>query len=260
MNAARTQIGECYQDYRDQIDDLPRRLADQGTILHSGRNVVKRMAIASPGCESLDVAVKAFRIPDRPRGFIYATLRQSKARRCMIFGQKLREMGVSTPDPVACIEYEEFACLRGSYYVSRYWKPDCDLVALLYREAPTELDMNALLGALARFTFLQHERGVVLPDYNPGNILARKREGIFEFSLVDLNRLRFEIPDLEVRIDALIRLATVAEYLEVIGREYAAMYGAEPEGFCRKLERAQLRFRARRRATKRVKSLFRHED
>ena len=228
--------------------------------MHSGRNVVKRVAIASPGRESLVVAVKAFRIPAWPRGFVYAKLRQSKARRCMIFGQKLREMGVSTPDPVACIEYEEFACLRGSYYVSRYWKPDCDLVALLYREAPTDLDMNALLGALARFTFLQHERGVVLPDYNPGNILAREREGVFEFSLVDLNRLRFEVPDLEGRIDALIRLTTVSEYLGVVGREYAVMYGAEPEGFCRKLERAQLRFRARRRAAKRVKSLFRHED
>ena len=177
----------------------------------------------------------------------------------MVYGRKLLEMGVSTPDPVACIELEEFGCLRESYYVSRYWKPDCDLVDLLYKAVSTDLDMNALLGELAQFTFLQHEKGVVQPDYNPGNILTRSKEEGFEFSLVDLNRLRFKTPDLKARIDALIRLTTVAEYLGVIGHEYASLYGVSSGRFCRELERAYLRFCDRRRAMKHMRSLLRHE-
>ena len=259
MNVARTRIGERYRAYRSQIGELPRRMAVEGRTLHSGRNVVKKMAIASPGNAPIEVAVKAFRVPARPRGYVYARLRLSKARRCMVYGRKLLEMGVSTPDPVACIELEEFGCLRESYYVSRYWKPDCDLIALLYKAVSTDLDINALLGHLARFTFLQHEKGVIHSDYNPGNILTRSQEGGFEFSLVDINRLRFKTPDLKDRIDTLIRLTTVVEYLGIIGREYASLYGVGTEGFCRELQRAHLRFRGRRRVMKCMKSLIRHE-
>ena len=252
-------IREAYRSCGIGIGELHRCLDNQGVTLHSGRNVIKMATLGGPGGESLEVAVKAFRVPDRLRGFIYARLRPSKARRSMAHAEKLLELGVGTPDPVACIEYENAGCLRESYYICRHWPPDIDLTELLYRKGSLGERTDPLLEQLARFTFLQHERGVQHLDYNPGNILVRSRGESFDFVLVDLNRLRFRPLDLDDRISGLVRLTTSTNYLRIIGRQYAEMYGADAGDFCRKLEAAYRRFVVKRRTMNRIKSLFRRE-
>ena len=257
MTVARIRIGEPYRAYRGQIGDLPRRLADQGITLHAGRNLIRTSTISCPGRGSIEVAVKAFAVPSRPRGFIYAHLRQSKARRSMINAQKLVELGVGTPDPIACIEYQGSGCLRHSYYVSRYWHHDYDLTSLLYRGANHDRNTEVLLEQLVRFTVAQHDYGVLHRDYNPGNILVRSGGEKFEFALVDLNRLNFKHLEMRDRISGLVRLTTVIDYLRNIGRRYARLYGVDPDDFCRRLEDEQFRFLSRRRRMKRLVSLFR---
>ena len=257
MTAARIRIGEPYRAYGTHIGELPGRLDEHGVTLHAGRNLIKTLTLSVPGRESIDVAVKAFAVPTRLRGFIYAHLRQSKARRSMLNAQKLRALGVGTPDPVASIEYRDCKCLRHSYYVSRFWQHDYDLTALLYHGVCRSSDPEALLEQLARFTLAQHDRGVLHRDYNPGNILVRSRGGRFDFSIVDLNRLRFKQLDMSDRLSGLVRLTTVIDYLRIIGRQYARLHGMDPEDFCRRLEEEQHRFVARRRRMKRMMSLLR---
>ena len=250
-------IAETYRDCRAQFEELPRRLEREGATLHSGRNLIKRLGIAGPGGEPIDVAVKAFAVPARVRGFVYANLRPSKARRCMVNARKLAQLGIGTPEPVACIEYEDYRCLRRSYYVCRYWPHDHDLTELLYRGVPSGADARALLEALAEFTAAQHDRGVLHLDYNPGNILVRSEGGGFRFALVDLNRLRFRHLDIGDRAYALAPLTTQDDCLRIIGRRYARLYGVVPDDFCAQLEAAQRRFAARRRRVKKALSWFR---
>ena len=257
MTAARIRIREPYGAYRGPLGELPRCLNNRGVTLHSGRNLIKSLSIAGSGCDSIEVAVKAFAVPARPHGFIYAHLRRSKALRCLINAQKLLEMGVGTPDPIACIEYMDYGCLRHSYYMCRYWPHDHDLTALLYRGVSHGPDTEVLLKELARFTVAQHDLGVLHLDYNPGNILARSRGNSFDFSLVDLNRLHFKHLNMRDRISGLVRLTTVTDYLRIIGRRYAMLYGADPDDFCRRLEKEQLLFVTRRRRVKGIASLFR---
>ena len=259
LTSARVHVREPYRAYGNRIGDLSGHLEAGGIILHSGRNVIRRATISSPDGESVEVAVKAFQVPARPRGFIYAHLRPSKARRSFEHAEKLLELGIGTPDPVAWIEHEEAACLRESCYVCRYWPPDIDLTGLLYRGDCAGPDTDSLLKELARFTLLQHESGVLHLDYNPGNILARAAGAGFEFALVDLNRLRFRPLNRNDRISCLVRLTTSGDYLRSIGRRYADILGEDAERFCRELERARSRFRRRRRTMHRVKSLLRHE-
>ena len=255
--APRIRIREPYGGFREQIAELPRTMDSRGVTLHSGRNLVKRVIVTSSEGESIEVVVKAFAVPARPRGFVYAHLRRSKARRCLNNATRLLEKGIGTPDPIACIEFHEFGCLRSSHYVSRYWDHDHDLTALLYRGISHGPETHGLLEQLAGFTAAQHDRGVMHQDYNPGNILVRARGGSFEFSLVDLNRLRFQRLGVNDRISGLVRLTTVAEYLRIIGRRYAVLYGAEPDEFCQRLEAAQHRFVTRRRRVKRMAALLR---
>ena len=256
MTAARICIAEPYRDCRTQLEELPRRLERDGVTLHSGRNLIKRLGIAGSGGEPIEVAVKAFAVPARARGFVYANLRRSKARRCMVNARKLAQLGVGTPEPVACIEYEDYLCLRRSYYVCRYWPNDQDLTSVLYGGVPSGADAQALLEALAQFTAAQHDRGVLHLDYNPGNILARSESDGFEFALVDLNRLRFRHLNTGERISGLVRLTTRGDCLRIIGRRYARLHGADPDDFCARLEAAQRQFAARRRRMKKVLSWF----
>ena len=257
MTVVRTCIAEPYRECRAQIGDLPGRFERDGVTLHSGRNLIKRLGIAGPGGEPIEVAVKSFAVPAPVRGFVYANLRRSKARRCMIHAEKLVQMGLGTPDPVACIEYEDYRCLRGSYYVCRYWPHDHDLTGLLYGGVPSGGDARVLLEALARFTAAQHDRGVLHLDYNPGNILVRSAGEGFELALVDLNRLRFRHLDIGDRVSGLARLTTRDDCLSIIGQRYARLYGADPDDFCARLEAAQRRFAARRRRMKSVLAWFR---
>ena len=257
MTRARMCIAEPYRAYRDSIAEIPDRFPDHGDTLHSGRNLIKTLTMTSPGLEPIEVAVKAFAVPALPRGFVYAHLRRSKALRSMLNAQKLVQLDIHTPDPVACIECQDSGCLRRSYYVCRYWPHDCDLIALLYRGAPRRPDTRALLHQLARFTIAQHDRGVLHLDYNPGNILVRITGTRFDFALVDLNRLRFAQPDMNDRICGLVRLTTDVEYMAIIGRHYARLHGVDPQDFCRRLERQQQRFSTGRRRMKRPLSLLR---
>ena len=259
MTSSRVHVADTYRACRDQVTDLPRRLNGQGVVLHAGRNLIEKVVLTSRDGEPIEVAVKAFKVPARPRGFVYAHLRPSKARRSYEYAERLLELGIGTPDPVARIEYEDAGCLRESYYVCRYWPTDIDLMRVLYRGDVSGLDTDSLLAQLARFTYLQHENGVLHLDYNPGNILARAAGASFEFALVDLNRLRFKPLGMNDRMSGLIRLTTSVDYLRIIGREYAGMIGEDPERFCRELESAYSRFRGRRRTLNRLKSWFRHE-
>ena len=259
MTKVRAHVADTYRAYGDRVTDLPRRLTAEGVVLHSGRNLIKRMTLTTPDGEAIEVAVKAFRVPARPQGFVYARVRPSKAWRSMVYAEKLLELGIGTPDPVAWIEYEDAGCLRESYYVCRYWPPDIDLMRVLYRGDASGLDTDSLLAQLARFTLLQHENGVLHVDYNPGNILARAAGASFDFALVDLNRLRFKPLEMNDRMSGLVRLTTSVDYLRIIGRQYAGMIGEDSERFCRELESARSRFWGRRRTMKQIKSLFRHE-
>ena len=243
--------------FRDQIAELPRTMSHRGVTLHSGRNLIKRLSITSPEGESIEVVVKAFAVPVRLRGFVYAHLCRSKALRCMSNAMSLVEMGVNTPDPIACIEYHDFGCLRRSHYVSRYWHHDYDLTALLYRGVSHGPNTHALLEQLVLFTAAQHDHGVLHLDYNPGNILVRARGDGFEFALVDLNRLRFKQLGMNDRISGLVRLTTIMDYLRIIGRRYAMLCGLDPDEFCWRLEVEQHRFVTRRRRMKGMVALLR---
>ncbi|MYJ87916.1 MAG: serine/threonine protein kinase [Rhodobacteraceae bacterium] len=217
-------------------------MAYKGEILHNQRNLTKRMIITNDDGNSIFIVIKAFRIPGLLRGYIDLNFRISKAQKSMNNANRLLELGVQTPDPIGCIEYLEYNCIRQCYYICRFWEQNYELSKLLYQGISTGVDSQIILRELASYTSKQHDRGILHLDYNPGNILARLEDNKIDFSLVDLNRLRFTQLSYKERISGLIRLTLIPETMRMIGNYYSKNYGADQEKFCRELERAHDRF------------------
>ena len=82
-------------------------------------------------------------------------------------------------------------------------------------------DHENILRAFTRFTYYLHESNVNFLDHSPGNTLIRKNGNNYDFYLVDLNRMKFEIMDLDARLKNFARLTFHKSLVEIMSDEYA---------------------------------------
>jgi hypothetical protein len=189
----------------------------QGVVLEEARNVVKYFTY-----KDICLNIKAFKIPNIINRFAYRYVRQSKAKRSFLYSQKLVELGVKTPQPIAYIEYSNLLGLTKSYYISKQIEVDYEFRALLSKDID---DIKKVLIAFTRFTYEMHKKGVLFIDHSPGNTLIKEMPEGYEFYLVDLNRTKFlnkELP-LNVGIKNFYRLGSTPEMVKVIATEYARL-------------------------------------
>ena len=210
------------------------------------------MTITNDDGNSILIVIKAFRTPSLLRGYIDLNFRNSKALKSMNNANRLLELGVLTPDPIGCIECLEFNCIRQCYYISQFWEQNYELSTLLFQGISSGSDSQIILRELAWFTAKQHDRGILHLDYNPGNILTRLEGDKIDFSLVDLNRLRFVQLGYKERISGLIRLTLLPKKMRIIGNYYSEIYGVDREKFCRELEQAHYQFWNKRNRLKKI--------
>ena len=246
MKSERIRFTESHEIYQSRISCLINNLYQHGETIHEGRNLIKKVSIPQIERESLEVVIKSFAVPSKLKGLVYANFQESKAWRSMQNAVLLRELEILTPEPIACIEYLKFNCLRESYYICHYWPHNIDLFSLMFRNLPTRTESLNLLIELANFSVELHNKGILHLDYNPGNILVRAKEGCFNFALVDLNRIRFTNLDLQDRIQGLIRLTIKPDTIEIIGQRYAKAFGIDSKQFCLKLGKEHKKFWSRR--------------
>ena len=186
------------------------------------RNTIKILNI-----EGINVNIKAFKTPNIFNQIAYRFFRKSKAQRSFEYAKKLIELGVGTPEPLAFFEFNTLLLFKKSFYLSE--QLDCDLT---YRELITDLNYpnyETILRAFTRFTYLLHERGIQFLDHSPGNTLIKKNGNIYDFYLVDLNRMNFGELDFETRIKNFSRLTMYKSMVEIMSDEYAKCSGEDYE-------------------------------
>ncbi len=115
--------------------------------------------------------------------------RKSKALKAWLAGRQLLQSGISTPNPVICMEEYRFGLLERSYLC-------CDFIhdARNLLELWPELDHEArmrLLGLAGVETGNLHRRGCLHGDLNWRNVLVRGKDRGGEIFLVDLDGCRF---------------------------------------------------------------------
>jgi hypothetical protein len=182
------------------------------------RNIIKVIDIRGK-----KINIKAFKIPNIFNQIAYKFLRKSKAQRSFEYANKLIELGVGTPKPLAYFEYKTFLFFKRSFYLSE--QLDCDLT---YRELVTDLnypDYDTILRAFTRFTYSLHQKGIHFLDHSPGNTLIKKNNNDYDFYLVDLNRMNFGSMDFETRVKNFTRLTIHKSMVEVMSDEYAKCTG-----------------------------------
>ncbi|TPN84783.1 lipopolysaccharide kinase InaA family protein [Aquimarina algicola] len=190
------------------FEEIPEILGD------AERNVIKIIEI-----EDKKYAIKSFKIPNIINQIAYRFFRKSKAERSYIYANKLIDLGIGTPFPVAYELNTTSFLFKKSYYISEL--VDCDLT---YRELTTDFsikDHEDILRAFTRFTYTLHRNGVNFLDHSPGNTLIKRREEGYDFYLVDLNRMEFGELSFEKRVKNFSRLTIHESMIRVMSSEYA---------------------------------------
>ncbi|MDE7091924.1 MAG: lipopolysaccharide kinase InaA family protein [Muribaculaceae bacterium] len=158
----------------------------EAKVIYKGRNIV--YTIHDNGRY---INIKAFKKPSFPNNYVYTTFRKSKACRSFENAQRLIELGVNTPLPIAYIEIKECGKLTLSYYLSE----QMDNLQTVRDWSKFDFT-DQLLDNLAVFMKELTDKHIYHRDFSPGNILFEKTDDDkFTFYLVDLNRMEFEITD-----------------------------------------------------------------
>ncbi len=184
------------------------------------RNVIKIVNL-----NDKKYTIKSFKIPNIINQIAYRFFRKSKAERSFMYANKLLDLGIKTPFPIAYETQTTPFLFKKSYYVSELVA--CDLT---YRELTTDFsipDHEDILRAFTRFTYELHKNGVNFLDHSPGNTLIKRTDNGYEFYLVDLNRMEFGEMDFETRIKNFARLTIHESMIKVMSNEYAKCTGEQ---------------------------------
>lgn len=240
-------IKKTYLSFKLELDNLIKRFDDSGEELKAARNTIKLFTLSND--ETINI--KSFRIPNIFNQIVYTFFRKSKAARSYEYANRLIDLGIGTPEPIAYYKFNTLFLFKRSFYISK--QLECDLT---YRELTIDLnypDHENILRAFVRFTHQLHEKGVHFLDHSPGNTLIKKNNGVYEFSLVDLNRMKFEPMNLQVRLKNFSRLTKEKSIIKIMSDEYAKCSNLDPEATFKNMMSATMSFHAKFERKKEIK-------
>jgi len=216
-------VHKLYQSEIEQLDQFILNFETRGEDYgNQDRNSLKLISI-----KDKTINAKSFKIPNVVNKIAYRFFRKSKAQRSFEYANKLQELNIETPQPVAFYEFKSLFFFGKSYYLSEHL--DCEIT---YRELTTDFNIpnyEAILRAFTRFTFNLHENQVNFLDHSPGNTLIEYNNGDYKFYLVDLNRMNFGELSFEERIKNFAKLTIHKSMVEVMSDEYAKCINADKD-------------------------------
>jgi hypothetical protein len=217
-------LSNDFTDLRDFILTLPLNFDNAGTIIQDNRNVIK--SISTP--QGI-VVVKKFSGMYFFNRLAYSLFRKSKAARSYLYSRQLNDKGISTPPPIAWLDCYKFGLLNESYFVSLH-KPDKTLRQMTEVKGTFK---SLLYKPLASFALTLHQLGIYHDDFSSGNILIHETPDGYDFSMVDLNRIKFQKVSFEQGLRNLAKLALTDDEFNILVSEYARIQNKSPEKSCK---------------------------
>lgn len=215
-------INEKYSELENFVKSLASVFDTEGECVYEGRNIIKIFRV-----NNYVINVKSFKVPHIVNKFAYAYIRGSKAKHSYEYALRLNKSESITPDPIAYVETFKNALLNRSYYVSIHLDYDFTIRDLIGFSWP---DKEEVLKQFARFTYNKlHLNDVHHLDYSRGNILISKKDGLYDFSVVDINRMRFENMHYLKGLRNFAHIWASADELSIVAKEYARLCGQDED-------------------------------
>ena len=204
------------------INNLPKAFAEgKGELLYDKRNKIRRFKLTSGEV----VIVKQYKKPNLFQKLCYSTFWKNKAKKAFLFAERLLNMSIDTPKPIAAVTYTTSIGFVDRYYFvsSEDNRPDC----LILRDGEME-NPKPLADALMKFIISLHEKGFLHGDTNLSNFLyEQEKDGTYHFAVIDTNRSQFlSHPATEKEsLENLVRLTHKRSLLCMLIRSYASQRG-----------------------------------
>ncbi len=211
-------IHQNYIHLKNKLVQTLTKFETSGDYVTKGeRNVIKKFEI-----EGVFYNIKKFKTPNAFQSLVYQYLRKSKAKRSFLYAEILTKRNIKTPFPVGYMEHFSSG-LKESYYISEHVNYDFDFRKLNHN--PNWPNRTKILQQMAEFTFTLHEKEINFLDHSPGNtLIIDKKDGTYDFYLIDLNRMRFEPMSFEKRMHNFRRLWLSKTMINVMAKKYARLY------------------------------------
>ncbi|RXQ94469.1 hypothetical protein EO244_09305 [Ancylomarina salipaludis] len=244
----RIDISPKYKHLKNFLERLPENFDKLGTSIYKGRNEIKIIET-----EGLKLNVKSFKIPHLINKIAYTYFRKSKAENSFRYAIKLQELSISTPEPVASIICYKNGLIYHSYYISLQFEYDFTIRELTTGKIPYQ---NSLLEDFTQFTFNNHQKGVLHQDYSPGNILIKQSDKENQFSIVDINRLKFKQLTTIDKLKNFSQLWAEEEFLKIIANKYAQLSNMDKDYIEKQIINFDRIHKAKKLRKKKFKSFF----
>lgn len=229
-------VNPKYEALRSYIESIPQRMLQEGTILYNKRNFIKELVTP----DGLHINVKRYRKPFLLNNIIYSTgIRKPKGLRAYEYPFILEKKGISTPEAIAYIEDRQLGLLQHCYFISMQAQGYNTIYALGNAKEGT---YEALAEALGNFTAEMHKKKVLHKDYSPGNILYKVENGVYQFTIVDINRMQFGPVDMQTGCKSFARLWGPKRFIILMVEAYARARGFDVETCVRVALEARSRF------------------
>lgn len=208
-----------YLYLKESFENIQSIFSQDNHSIHKARNELKIIELAG-----VKTVVKSFKIPHLINRIVYTFFRRSKAYKSYHNALCLQELAISTPQPIALIEFFSSRLLADSYFISEWFDYDFTIRTPLLE--PLE-DREAIFTAFAAYTYDLHQKGVWHLDYSPGNILIKRTDSGYHFSIVDINRMTFKTITPIEGCENFNKLWAFDDELEIMAREYARLSGLD---------------------------------
>lgn len=242
------EITDAYAPHKAEILSLVSKFSESGTVLQQGRNTIKKIYLGD-----LPVVVKSFRNPGSLRGWIYANLVRSKAKKSFQHAQQLLANGIDTPEPIAWIEQVRNGRIESSFYLSLYAPHDMTMRDIFARN---DQQATEIIQLFTRFTYAMHNAGILHLDHSANNTLITLTAEGYRFTVIDINRMKFGKVSIRAGLKNFVRLTDNVAAMETIARIYADCTSTDPD-WCRSTLLALKKRHVNKLALKRtLKNLF----
>ena len=216
-------IRKEFLDLKDFTVSIPETFDNVGSVILDNRNVIKKVTTPQG-----TLVVKNFKGMYFFNRVGYSLFAKSKAQKSFINSNILNEKGIITPPNVSWVDCYSWGLLTRSYFISVY-SPYETLREVLRKNANDASFKKSLYQHLLKFIVKLHSAGVYHDDFSLSNILVIPIANGYDFSLVDLNRIRFKKISFRQGLQNFSKLEVPAEDLLSLIENYSIQAGQPPQ-------------------------------